>query len=281
MARIHHKGEVNSNYVKAPKSLLASNLTPGAKVVYLHLLGHQEGFSVSQEWISQGTGMAVNSVRRAMDELENSGFVERRKGARNSYAAYTLRTDLVQNLKFELSEVEPSEVEPSEVEASEVDSSSYQKLIPPAIRSCSPQLSEVDTQIRRSTNKNKNNNNRGVEKSEENKVASFASYETDFQNFLAVYPSDRIRNIEETQKLFNEILSDGTDPHALIAATEAYYATEAGKQFKYNSDRFLRDGIWEKGKQEAQKTEMREKGKKSLATGRARAMALKQQQLNA
>ena len=101
MAGIKKIGGVHTPYVQAPKSLLQADISPAAKVVMLHMMGHQDGFRVSQDSIASSTGISLNATRRSLKELESVGFLERESGARNSFKSYTLRLDIIQKLDTE------------------------------------------------------------------------------------------------------------------------------------------------------------------------------------
>ena len=78
MTRIKQGPAPEDHYTLIPNSLARSNEIPArAKVVYIYLKSHRDGWDITTERVAEALGMSKNTVSRALQDLEEWGFVVR------------------------------------------------------------------------------------------------------------------------------------------------------------------------------------------------------------
>lgn len=78
MATIRHGPELNAEFLTVANDIARNpGITPTAKTVYLVLKSHREEWRIDKKQISDDTGVSVNTVAKALKELEDKGLIRR------------------------------------------------------------------------------------------------------------------------------------------------------------------------------------------------------------
>lgn len=78
MATIRHGPELNAEFLTVANDIARNpGITPTAKAVYLVLKSHREGWRIDKKQITEATGVSVNTVAKALKELEDKGLIKR------------------------------------------------------------------------------------------------------------------------------------------------------------------------------------------------------------
>ena len=80
MAIIRQGPAPEDHYTLIPNSLSRSaDIPPRAKVVYIYLKSHRDGWGISTERVAEALGMSKETVVRAIQDLVDAGYVIREK----------------------------------------------------------------------------------------------------------------------------------------------------------------------------------------------------------
>ena len=78
MATIRHGPELNAEFLTVANDIARNpGITPTAKTVYLVLKSHREEWRIDKKQIAEATGVSVNTVAKALKELEDKGLIKR------------------------------------------------------------------------------------------------------------------------------------------------------------------------------------------------------------
>lgn len=80
MAKIKQGPAPEDHYTLIPNSLSRSpDISPRAKVVYIYLKSHRDGWDISTERVADAIGMSKETVVKAIQDLVDAGYVLREK----------------------------------------------------------------------------------------------------------------------------------------------------------------------------------------------------------